>query len=115
MYTRLQSLSIAVAGATNRRARAAGLPPISLASNSKSPYINSMGTGKPLLPIRVRKLLGLVGLLLLLFVYALIVMTIAVSGRVPQDGAAEFFFYLITGLAWTPPAAAIIWWMQRPD
>lgn len=77
--------------------------------------MNYMDTGKPLLPIRVRKLLGLVGLLLLLFVYALIVMTIAVSGRVPQDGAAEFFFYLITGLAWTPPAAVIIWWMQRPD
>ena len=74
-----------------------------------------MDTGKPLLPIRVRKLLGLVGLLLLLFVYALIVMTIAVSGRAPQSGMAEFFFYLITGLAWTPPAAAIIWWMQRPD
>ncbi|MAI51471.1 MAG: hypothetical protein CML80_01000 [Rhodobiaceae bacterium] len=70
---------------------------------------------KPLLPIRIRKLLGLIGLLLLLFVYALIVMTIAVSGRVPQEGAAEFFFYLITGLAWTPPAAAIIWWMQLPD
>ena len=74
-----------------------------------------MKHGKPLLPIRVRKLLGLMGLLLLLFVYALIVMTIAVSGRVPQSGAPEFFFYLITGLAWTPPAAAIIWWMQRPD
>ena len=70
---------------------------------------------KPLLPIRIRKLLGLIGLLLLLFVYALIVMTIAVSGRVPQEGAAQFFFYMITGLAWTPPAAGIIWWMQRPD
>ena len=74
-----------------------------------------MDTGKPLLPIRVRKLIGPLGLLLLLFVYALIVMTIAVSGRAPQSGTAEFFFYLITGLAWTPPAAAIIWWMQRPD
>ena len=70
---------------------------------------------KPLLPIRIRKLLGLIGLLLLLFVYALIVMTVAVSGRVPQEGMAEFLFYLITGLAWTPPAAVIIWWMQLPD
>ena len=70
---------------------------------------------KPLFPMRVRKLLGLIGLLLLLFVYALVIMTIGVSGRVPQGGAAEFFFYLITGLAWTPPAAALIWWMQRPD
>ena len=88
---------------------------ISLASSTKSTYIRLMERRKPLLPIRIRKLLGLIGLLLLLFVYALIVMTIAVSGRVPQEGAAEFFFYLITGLAWTPPAAAIIWWMQLPD
>ena len=70
---------------------------------------------KPFLRMRVRKLLGLIGLLLLLFVYALIVMIIAVSGSVPQAGAAEFLFYLITGLAWTPPAAALSWWMQRPD
>ncbi|MAI69234.1 MAG: DUF2842 domain-containing protein [PS1 clade bacterium] len=70
---------------------------------------------KPALPIRVRKLIGLILMLVLLFVYALIVMTIAVSGRVPQEGASEFFFYLITGLAWTPPAALIISWMQRPD
>ena len=74
-----------------------------------------MESRKPLLPIRIRKLLGLIGLLLLLFVYALIVMTVAVSGRVPQEGVTEFLFYLITGLAWTPPAAAIIWWMQLPD
>jgi hypothetical protein len=46
---------------------------------------------KPLLPIRIRKLLGLIGLLLLLFVYALIVMTIAVSGRVPQEGGSGVF------------------------
>ena len=110
MYSRLKCLSVALAGATNRRARAAGF-----AANNKSPYIKLMERGKPFFPMRVRKLIGLIGLLLLLFVYALIVMTIAVSGRAPQSGAAEFFFYLITGLAWTPPAAAIIWWMQRPD
>ena len=74
-----------------------------------------MERGKPFFPMRLRKLIGLIALLLLLFVYALIVMTIAVSGHVPQEGAAEFFFYLVTGLAWTPPAALIIWWMQRPD
>ena len=40
--------------------------------------------------MRVRKLLGLIGLLLLPFVYALIIMTIAVSGRVPQEGRRSF-------------------------
>ena len=88
---------------------------ISLASSIIRTYIKLMERRKPLLPIRIRKLLGLISLLLLLFVYALIVMTVAVSGRVPQEGVTEFLFYLITGLAWTPPAAAIIWWMQLPD
>ena len=53
-----------------------------------------MKGGKPLSPIRVRRPLGLIGLLFLLFVYALLVMRIAVGDRVQQISAAEFFFYL---------------------
>ena len=70
---------------------------------------------KPLLPIRIRKLIGLVLMLLLIIFYALIIMRIAVSDWAPSNGFTEFMFYLITGLAWTIPAGAIIWWMQRPD
>ena len=70
---------------------------------------------KPWLPMRVRKLIGLVAMLALIIFYALIVMTVAVTTSVPENGIVEFFYYLITGIAWVVPAAAIIYWMQRPD
>ena len=52
----------------------------------------------------------LIGLPLLgfLFFYALLIMTLAVAGWAPESGLAEFVFYLVTGLGWTPPAAFII-------
>ncbi len=70
---------------------------------------------KPFLPIRLRKLIGTILILLVLFFYALIVMTIAVTTSVPDNPWLEFIFYLLAGMGWTIPAAAIIWWMQRPD
>lgn len=70
---------------------------------------------KPWLPIRIRKLIGLVLLLVLVVFYALLVMTVAVTTSVPDNAVFEFFYYLVTGIAWVVPAAAIIYWMQRPD
>jgi len=67
------------------------------------------------LPVRIRKFIGMLLLLIVLFFYAMIVMTIAVSGWMPANGFIEFMFYLITGLAWTFPAGIIIWWMQKPE
>ena len=65
--------------------------------------------------MRIRKLIGLVLMLALIIFYALIVMTVAVTTSVPDNGIVEFFYYLVTGVAWVAPAAAIIYWMQRPD
>ena len=70
---------------------------------------------KPLLPIRLRKLIGFVLILILLFFYALIVMRFAVSTNIPESGVKQFFFYLVMGMAWIIPAGAIIYWMERPD
>lgn len=70
---------------------------------------------KPWLPMRLRKLIGLVAMLVLIVFYALLVMTVAVTTSVPDNKWIEFFFYLITGIAWVLPAGAIIYWMQRPD
>jgi hypothetical protein len=70
---------------------------------------------KPLLPIRLRKLIGFVLILVLLFFYALIVMRFAVSTNIPESGVKQFFFYLVMGMAWIIPAGAIIYWMERPD
>jgi peptidoglycan/LPS O-acetylase OafA/YrhL len=70
---------------------------------------------KPWLPMRLRKLIGLVAMLALIIIYALLVMTVAVATSVPDNKAIEFTYYLITGIAWVLPAGAIIYWMQRPD
>jgi peptidoglycan/LPS O-acetylase OafA/YrhL len=70
---------------------------------------------KPWLPMRLRKLIGLVAMLALIIFYALLVMTVAVTTSVPDNKAIEFTYYLITGIAWVLPAGAIIYWMQRPD
>ena len=75
----------------------------------------SKKSNKPWLPIRIRKLIWLVLMLALIVFYAMVVMTVAVTTSVPENGLIEFFYYLITGIAWVVPAAAIIYWMQRPD
>ncbi len=82
------------------------------------PFLKSSATPQrraPLLPLRLRKFIGMCLLLVVLIVYALVIMVIATSVWVPSNGFVEFIFYLVTGLAWTIPAGAIIWWMQRPD
>jgi hypothetical protein len=67
------------------------------------------------MPMRVRKLIGAVLLLVLVPVYALLAMLVAVVLQVSQSKLVEVLFYVVAGLAWTLPAGWIIWWMQRPD
>jgi len=69
----------------------------------------------PALPMRIRKLIGTVILLAFLFIYAMLVMTIAVSGHLPENGVIQFFYYLIAGTLWALPFKYLIVWMQRPD
>lgn len=66
--------------------------------------------------IRNRKLIGTVALLALIVVYSLLAMMVAMILQM-QDAnkAVELAYYLLAGTLWTIPAAAIIWWMQRPD
>ncbi|MDR3500376.1 MAG: DUF2842 domain-containing protein [Parvibaculum sp.] len=67
------------------------------------------------LPLRARKLIGTLVLLTFLVLYSLLVMTIGVSGHLPEHGAAQFFFYLIAGTIWAFPARYLMIWMLRPD
>lgn len=65
------------------------------------------------MPDRLRKLIGSIVLVIFVVIYALIVMTIA--AKLPgASGLAQLAFYLVTGLAWVVPAAALIYWMQKP-
>lgn len=64
---------------------------------------------------RQRKFAGTVILLLFLCLYALIAMAVGVGMLPAASKVGAFFYYLVAGLLWTIPAAALISWMQRPD
>lgn len=65
--------------------------------------------------IRTRKLIGTVGLLVLVTVWALLMMAFAQFALRAQSGFVVALFYLVAGLAWVLPAMPLIAWMQRPD
>ncbi|MDE1174405.1 MAG: DUF2842 domain-containing protein [Parvibaculaceae bacterium] len=67
------------------------------------------------LRLRTRKLIGTIVLLIFLLFYSLLIMTIAVSGHIPQNGFVQFVFYLVAGTIWAFPARFLIVWMVRPD
>jgi len=64
---------------------------------------------------RRRKLIGAIGLIAFVVVYALVASALAQAQ--PLQDAATFWrtlAYLALGLAWTIPAGALIRWMERP-
>ena len=65
--------------------------------------------------IRTRKLIGTVGLLALVTVWALLAMAVAQFALRAQSGVVVFLFYAIAGLGWALPAMPLISWMSRPE
>lgn len=61
---------------------------------------------------RIRKLIGTVLLLIVLFIYSMLVM-VAASVVLRADGSklVELIFYAVTGIAWIVPAGYLIRWM----
>jgi len=60
---------------------------------------------------RVRKLIGMVGILAFLTAYIVVVVTI--GGMIPQHWAAQLALYGITGVLWGVPIFPLISWMNR--
>ena len=65
--------------------------------------------------IRTRKLIGTIGLLMLVTVWALLAMAFAQFALHAQSGWVAALFYLVVGLGWVLPAMPLVSWMQRPD
>jgi hypothetical protein len=63
--------------------------------------------------IRTRKLIGTIGLLLLVTAWALVMMAFAQFALGAQSGWVAALFYLVAGLGWVLPAMPLISWMQR--
>jgi hypothetical protein len=66
------------------------------------------------MPIRLRKLLGAIMLIMLVITWALLAMALAQSTIVKASGAIEVIYYVLAGLGWVLPAMPLIRWMSRP-
>jgi hypothetical protein len=65
--------------------------------------------------IRTRKLIGTIGLLVLVTAWALLAMAFAQFALRAQSGWVVALFYLVAGLGWALPAMPLVSWMQRAD
>ena len=64
---------------------------------------------------RLRKLVGTIVLIVFVCIYALTAMTIAAAKLPGTSGWVQLVFFIVAGLIWVIPAAALIVWMQKPD
>jgi len=68
-----------------------------------------------LMPIRLRKFIGAVALLLLVMTWALVAMALAQSALTDINGVVAAIYYAVVGLGWVLPAMPIVSWMSKPD
>jgi hypothetical protein len=68
------------------------------------------------LPMRIRKLLGTVILLVFIPFYALVAMAVTASpGVINANKWLQLLCYIVAGTLWAFPAGMLIRWMQRDD
>jgi hypothetical protein len=67
------------------------------------------------MPIRLRKLIGAVVLIVLVVTWALVAMALAQSPVVKANGLIEVIYYVVAGLGWVLPAMPLVKWMSRPN
>ena len=64
------------------------------------------------MPIRLRKLIGAIVLIVLVVTWALIAMALAQSPVVKANGLIEVIYYVVAGLGWVLPAMPLVKWMS---
>ena len=67
------------------------------------------------MPIRIRKLIGGIALIVLVVGWALIAMALAQLPVIKANGVVEVIYYVVAGLGWVLPAMPLIKWMSRND
>ena len=67
------------------------------------------------MPIRLRKLIGAVLLLVLVAVWALLAAAFAQTPIVAESRVVAAVYYVVVGLGWVLPAMPLVRWMSRPD
>ena len=66
------------------------------------------------MPIRLKKLIGTILLILLVITYALVATIVAVAQLSQSGPLVHFAFFLFTGVLWILPAMGIIKWLILP-
>lgn len=66
------------------------------------------------MPVRIRKLIGAVALLVLVTVWALLAMAVAQFAFASNNSLVAWLFYVVAGLGWVLPAMPVVSWMSRP-
>jgi hypothetical protein len=67
------------------------------------------------MPMRLKKLIGTVILVILVSVYALLATMIAVAQLAESGPLVHMAYFLFTGLLWVLPAMLVIKWMATPS
>jgi membrane protease YdiL (CAAX protease family) len=67
------------------------------------------------MPLRLRKFIGAILLIILVVTWALVAMALAQSPAIKANGLIEVIYYVVAGLAWVLPAMPLVRWMSRPD
>jgi Protein of unknown function (DUF2842) len=65
------------------------------------------------MPIRLRKFIGAVALLVLVIVWALVTMALAQFPAIRDNAILSVVYYMVAGLGWVLPAMPIVAWMSR--
>jgi hypothetical protein len=68
-----------------------------------------------MMPIRRRKLIGAIALIVLVVTWALVAMALAQAPVIKANGVVEVIYYVVAGLGWVLPAMPLVAWMSRPD
>ena len=67
------------------------------------------------MPVRVKKLIGTVLLVLLVVVYAMVATIVAVAQLAESGPLVHLAYFFLTGLLWVLPAMLIVRWMIVPS
>lgn len=66
------------------------------------------------MPLRLKKLIGMILIVSLVVIYALVATTIATYRLGDQPWYVHLLYFLLSGLLWIVPAMFIIRWMAGP-
>ncbi|MDK1489150.1 DUF2842 domain-containing protein [Sinorhizobium sp. 7-81] len=66
------------------------------------------------MPVRLRKLIGTILIIILVVVYALAAVTFASLLLGASPWWVHLLYFFLTGLLWILPAMLIIKWMEKP-